>query len=86
MDMEEWLRFCPAPATLMSGVAIKPEGVRTVALEELACSRARWCSRRALALSLFSSWEGMLVMEGFLDGCLRLTILRFTSGVSVDAT
>lgn len=43
------------PARVMSGVAMKPEGVRLVSFIEDAFSRAIDCSRSALALSLFSS-------------------------------
>jgi hypothetical protein len=41
-----------------SSAARKPEGVRKVGWEYAAASAARERSRRALALSLFSSWEG----------------------------
>ena len=54
MDMEAWARF--RPATEISEVARKPEGVRAVAAEEdVAASAAMDCSRSALALSRFSS-------------------------------
>jgi len=60
-EMDSWARL--RPATEMSLVARKPEGVRAVADEAFARSEASERSRRALALSLFSSWGG-LALEG----------------------
>ena len=53
-EMDSWARF--RPATAMSEEAMKPEGVRFAATEDsFASSAAMERSRRALALSLFSS-------------------------------
>jgi hypothetical protein len=60
-EMDSWARL--RPATEMSLVARKPEGVRTVVDEAFARSAAIERSRRAFALSLFSSWGG-LALEG----------------------
>ena len=53
-EMESCARF--RPATAMSELAIKPDGVRVVVEDSFSHSAARERSRRALALSLFSSW------------------------------
>ncbi len=52
VDIEAWARFRPEVETSESVEARNPEGVRTTAP-----SRAMDCSRRALALSLFSSYR-----------------------------
>jgi hypothetical protein len=51
-EMASWARL--RPAMEMSSEAMKPDGVRFVAAED-AASSASLRSRRALALSLFSS-------------------------------
>lgn len=53
VETEAWARFRAERETFSS--ARKPEGVRAVVWEEEAASAARERSRRALALSLFSS-------------------------------
>lgn len=82
VEIEAWERFRDETET--SSVARKPEGVRAVGWEDAAASAARERSRRALALSLLSSWWG--VRLGGVEGGCKLTILRVTSGVGGDTT
>jgi hypothetical protein len=70
VEIEECARFCPA--MLMSGVAIKPDGVRTVAFSADARSAANERSRSALALRRFSSCVVRLV-RGEVEGRLPVT-------------
>jgi hypothetical protein len=76
-DMESCDRF--RPATDMSEVAMKPDGVRVVVEPSFARSAAIDRSRRAFALSLLSSCGVLDLRVNFEDG--RLTIRRVTSGV-----
>ena len=66
-EIASWGRFCPA-VVWSADEARNPAGVRAMGAADSAFSRAMDCSRRALALNLFSSC-GVLV-----------TILRLGGG------